>query len=75
MLHLNVRNLNQKFESIKELHTTIKFEIKVICFTDIWCMDDPRNETLFNLENHNSVNQVRKQKRWYMRLYSQFSDV
>ena len=60
VLHLNVRSLNQDFESLKKLLTTIKFEFKVICHTETWCTDDPRNETLFNLENYTSINQVGK---------------
>ena len=63
MLHLNVRSLNKNFESPKELLTTSKFKFKVICLTETWCTDDPRNETLFNLENYTSINQVRKNGR------------
>ena len=63
MLHLNERSLNQNCESLKELLTTIKFEFKVICLTETWCTDDPRNETLFNLENYTSINEVRKHAR------------
>ena len=63
VLHLNMRSLNENFESFKELLTTIKFEFNVICFTETWCTDDPRNETLFNLENYTSINQVRKHGR------------
>ena len=63
VLHLNVRSLNKNFESLKELLTTIKFEFKVICLTQTLCTDDPRNETLFNLENYTSINQVRKHGR------------
>ena len=48
---------------LKELLTTIKFEFKVICRTETWCTGDPRNETLFNLENYTSINQVRKHGR------------
>ena len=43
VLHLNVRSLNQNFESLKKLQTTIKFNYKAIFFTEIWCTDDPRN--------------------------------
>ena len=60
---MNVRSLNKNFESLKELLTAVKFEFKVICFTETWCTDDPRNETLFNLENYTSINQVRKHGR------------
>ena len=63
VLHLNVRSLNKNFESLKELLTTIKFEFKVMCLTETRCTDDPRNETLFNLENYTSINQVRKNGR------------
>ena len=63
VLHLRIRSLNENFESLKELLTTIKFEFKVICLTETWCTDDPRNGTLFNLENYTSVNQVRKHGR------------
>ena len=62
-LHLNTRSLNENFESLKELLTTIKFEFNVICFAETGCTDDPRNETLFNLENYTSINQVRKHGR------------
>ena len=41
VLHLNARNLNQNFESLKELLT--KFEFKAIYLTEIWYTDDPRN--------------------------------
>ena len=43
VLQLNVRSLNQNFESLKKLQTTIKFNYKAIFFTEIWCTDDPRN--------------------------------
>ena len=60
VLHLNVRSLNKNFELLKELLTTIKFEFKAICLTETWYTDYPRNNTLFNLENYHSINQVRK---------------
>ena len=63
VLYLNVRSLNKNFESLKELLITIYFEFKVICLTERWCTDDQRNETLFNLENYTSINQVRKHGR------------
>ena len=63
VLHLNVRSLNKNFESLKELLTTINFEFKVICLTEMWCTYNQRNETLFNLENYTSINQVRKDGR------------
>ena len=63
MLHVNVRSLNQNFESLKKLQTTIKFDYKAIFFTEIWCTDDPRNQTFFNLENYISINQVREHER------------
>ena len=62
-LHLNIRSLNQNFESLKEILTTAKFKFKVMCLTETWCTADPRNETLFNLENYTSINQVRKHDR------------
>ena len=46
MLHLNLRSLIQNFKSLKELQTTIKFDFKAICFTEIWCTDDPINQNL-----------------------------
>ena len=63
VLRLNLRSLNQNFESLKKLLNTIKFEFKVIWFTEKWCTDDPRNKTLFNLENYTSINLVRKDGR------------
>ena len=63
VLRLNVRSLNRNFESLKELQATIEFDFKGICFTEICCTDDPRNHTLFNLENYISINQVMKHDR------------
>ena len=63
MLHLNVGTLNLNFESLKEFLTAIKFEFKVIYLTELWCTDDPRNKTLFNLTDYKSINQVRKHDR------------
>ena len=63
VLHLNAGSLSHYFESLKELLTTIKFEFKVICLTETWCTDDPRNEILFNLENYTSIYKVRKHGR------------
>ena len=63
MLHLNVRSLDQKLESLNKLQTTIKFGFKAIYFTEMWCTDDPRNQTLFNLDNYIIINQVRKHGR------------
>ena len=63
MLHVNLRSLNQNFESLKKLQTTIRFDYKAIFFTEIWCTDDPRNQTSFNLENYISINQVREHVR------------
>ena len=63
MLHLNVGSLNQNFESLKKLKTTIKLDYRAICFTEIWSTNDPRNKTWFNLENYISINQVSKQDR------------
>ena len=60
---MNLRSLNQNFESLKKLLNTIKFEFKVIWFTEKWCTDDPRNKTFFNLENYTSINLVRKDGR------------
>ena len=59
---MNVRSLNQYFESLNELLATIKFEFEIICLTETWCTDDPRNET-FNLENNTSINQGMKHGR------------
>ena len=44
VLHLNVRSLNQNFECLKELLTTIKFKFKEVCLPETWRTDDPRNE-------------------------------
>ena len=63
VLNLNVGSLNQNFESLKQLFTTIKFVLKVICRTETWWMDSPSNKTLFNLENYTSLNQVRNHGR------------
>ena len=63
VLQLNVGSLNQNFESLKEFLTTIKFDFKAICLAEIWCTDNPRKQTLLDLENYISINQVRKRGR------------
>ena len=60
MLHLNIRSLQKKFDSLFNLLMTLKFECKVICITETWCSDNSMNHNLFKLPQYNSIHQVRR---------------
>ena len=60
VIHINIRSLNKNFENFKSLLNQIGFKFKMICITETWCHDDPRNDSIFNLQGYTSVHQVRK---------------
>ena len=46
--------LNLSIKSLKELFTSLG---------ETWCLDDPRNETLYKLDNYTSIHQTRNDDR------------
>ena len=58
MLHLNIKSLQKNFDSLLNLLMTLKFEFKVTCITETWCLDHSMNHNLFELPQHKSIHQV-----------------
>ena len=36
VLHLNIRSMNNNFESFKEFYSTINFKFSIVCFSETW---------------------------------------
>ena len=51
--------MKKNFEEFRDFLVSLNFEFSVISLTETWCLDDPRNETLFNLKNYTSLYQAR----------------
>ena len=60
MLHLNIKSLQKNFDSLLNLLMTLKFEFKVICITETWCLDNSMNHNRFELPQYKSIHQVRR---------------
>ena len=60
VLHLNIRSLNKKFESLKTLLVELNFCFTMICITESWCSDDPHTNNRYQLPNYVSIHQVKK---------------
>ena len=55
--------MKKNFEEFKDFIISLNHEFSIISLTQTWCLDDPRNETLFNLENYTSIHQARDSDR------------
>ena len=55
--------MSKNFENFKDFLSDLNYDFSVITLTETWCLDDPRNESLYKLENYSSVHQPRKDKR------------
>ena len=63
VLHLNIRSVSKNFESFKELYNLLSFKFSIVCFSETWSEDEKVNEnSLYQLEGYNSLNQNRKHK-------------
>ena len=63
IISFNIRSMKKHFEEFRDFLTDINYEFSVICLTETWCLDDPRNESLFKLNNYTSIHQARKGER------------
>ena len=55
--------MQKNFEEFKDFIISLNYEFSIISLTETWCLDDPRNETLFKLENYTSIHQARNDDR------------
>ena len=51
--------MKKNFDEFRDFITNLNYEFSVICLTKTWCLDDPRNESLFKLNNYRSLHQAR----------------
>ena len=58
IISFNIRSMKKNFEEFRDFITNLNLEFSVICFTETWCLDDPRNESLFKLNNYTSLHQA-----------------
>ena len=59
IISFNIRSMKKNFEEFRDFLTNLNYEFSVISLTETWCLDDPRNETLFKLNNYTSLYQAR----------------
>ena len=60
ILHLNVRNLNKNIDNLRDFLASLKGKFSVIVPTESWCDEITNKNSLFVLENYNSVHKTRK---------------
>ena len=60
ILHVNIKNLNKNFESLKKMLVELSFCFKMICITESWCSGDLHTINRYQLPNYVSIHQVRK---------------
>ena len=58
-ISFNIRSMNKNFEEFRNFLNELNYEFSVISLTETWCLDDPRNESLFKLNNYTSLHQAR----------------
>ena len=60
IISLNIRSMNKNFEEFRSFITELNYEFSVITLSETWCLDDPRNESLYKLNNYTSIHQARR---------------
>ena len=63
VISFNIRSMNKNFEEFKDFIISLNHEFSVISLTETWCLDDPKNKTLFKLDNYTSMHQARNDNR------------
>ena len=51
--------MKKNFDEFKDFINSLNYNFSVITLTETWCLDDPRNESLFKLKNYTSLHQAR----------------
>ena len=55
--------MKKNFEEFRDFIYKLDHEFSIISLTETWCLDDPRNESLFKLNNYTSIHQARNSER------------
>ena len=63
IISFNIRSMKKNFEEFRNFINELNFEFSIISLTETWCLDDPRNESLFKLNNYTSIHQTRNGER------------
>ena len=63
VISFNIRSLKKNFEEFKDFITDLEYKFSVISLSETWCLDDPRNESLYKLNNYTCVHQARSGER------------
>ena len=63
IISFNIRSMKKNFEEFRNFLNNLNYEFSVISLTETWCLDDPRNESLFKLNNYTSLYQARNGER------------
>ena len=63
ILHLNIRSLNKNIDNLRDFLASLKGKFSVIVLTESWCDETANKNSLFDLENYNSVHKTRKNKK------------
>ena len=63
IINFNIRSMRKNFEEFRNFIYKLDFEFSIISLTETWYLDDPRNESLFKLNNYTSIHQARNSDR------------
>ena len=63
VISFNIRSMNKNFVEFRDFIAELNYEFSIISLTETWCLDDPRNESLFKLNNYTSIFQARNGER------------
>ena len=62
-LHINIRNVNKKFENFKLFLSSLSFTFILISFPIHGLMKTSSNKSFYELSNYTSIHHVKKQRR------------
>ena len=63
ILHLNIRSLNKSIDNLRDFLASLKGKFSVTVLTESWYDETANKNSLFDLENYNSVHKTRKNKK------------
>ena len=63
ILHPNIRSRNKNIDNLRDFLASLNSKLSVIVLTESWCDETANNNSLFDLENYNSVHKTRKNKK------------
>ena len=63
IISFNIRSMNKNFEEFRDFIYDLNYQFSIISLTETWCLDDPRNENIYKLNNYTSLHQARNGER------------